>query len=320
MNVYKLLTAIALASTLSSFEANAQYTYQDFSIPGFTVTDVTGISGSNVTGLDGGSSVFWNGSTEITLSDPSATKLFTSAYGISGATVVGIYDTGTSSALIKNGFSYKNGAYQTINYPGAVDSAAYGADGTNIVGQYFTSSTGFSNGFLDANGTFSTIDDPNGAATIVNAIAGNTEGGFYIASSTGNENGFIDQNGTYTTIDDPLGTGGTTVTGISGNLIVGNYFVNTSNDPEEHGFVYNGSTFTTIDDPNAVTNTTGLEGTQINGITGTELYGFYVNSAGTNVVFTATVPEPDTTFLLTTSLGLLAALCLRRRQPVKRSR
>ena len=92
--------------------------------------------------------------------------------------------------------------------------------------------------------------------------------------------------GTYTTLDDPsasqtffdnYSTGGTFASGISGNIIVGDYFDAQGID---HGFMYNDRTgvFTTLDDPNAIQ--ARDYGTYAVGVSGHIIIGNYLDSGG----------------------------------------
>jgi hypothetical protein len=73
----------------------------------------------------------------------------------------------------------------------------------------------------------------------------------------------------FKTVDDPLGTNGTQLNGIEGNVVVGNY----NDSSGQHGFSYDGSTFRTIDAP-------GASGTTVAwGISNGLIVGDYVDSS-----------------------------------------
>jgi hypothetical protein len=132
---------------------------------------------------------------------------------------------------------------------------------------------------------------------------------------TGNY-GFVYDGSTFTTIDNPLGGGGTYVTGIDGNNIVG-YYTSVNQFQQitgNYGFVYDGSTFTTIDNP------LGGGGTYVTGIDGNNIIGYYtsVNQfqqiTGNHgfMASLASLPEPSTYALF--ALGVIGMLMALRRK------
>jgi hypothetical protein len=125
--------------------------------------------------------------------------------------------------------------------------------------------------------TWSTIDVPGSLNTQAWGVsAGIVVGDYYNSFSPNRLYGYIYNTGdnVYTTIQDPSAGSadydGTVLTGVSGSEYVGFFVANGVNN----GFLYNGSSFTTLDDP------LGTEGTQIYGVSGKNIVGSYVDSAG----------------------------------------
>jgi len=137
--------------------------------------------------------------------------------------------------------------------------------------------------------------DPSAVAgdkgTNATGISGNTIVGVY--GDAPGMHGFSYNGTSYTTLNDPNATpiGSlkyTAAIGVSGGTIVGYYF---NANKIANGFVYSNGTFTTVDDP---ADTAGL-GTEIEGVSGTTLVGFYGSpTTGDKYGFEAvgSVPEP----------------------------
>lgn len=150
-----------------------------------------------------------------------------------------------------------------------------------------------------------TLDDPLAASgsffgTYANAIAGNTIIGFYF-DSKGDMHGFLYNiaNKTYSTLDDNLAPSipgyGTNLQDISGNVIVGYYIDSNSN---AQGFWYNLATspsmptriFTPIYYPsptisNKPSSIRNHGGTEIGGISGSTVFGDFVDDSGVTHCF-----------------------------------
>ena len=309
----RLLISTLMTFVLGFVPTFAQIQYQTFTIPK-GVNTVNGISGNNVVGEieDAGlaKGFLYNGSSYTTIQDPNANNA-TLVRGVSGSTVVGTY---INTASGDHGFTYNNGIYTDINDPSGTGTIATAIDGTNIIGTSVGSSAG-QQGFLDQNGVFSVINVPTGSYTQPLGISGDTIVGTYIDPING-ESGFTFENGVYTTLNDPLGTGGTVLTGISGNDIVGYYFVETTpTEPSEvYGFIYDGSQFTTISDPLAAHDTSGAEGTYVYGISGNKVAGtYFTGGIGSEFGFIATVPEPRSVVLWVVGFGLIVVMRARRK-------
>src|SRR5579862_2775068 len=147
---------------------------------------------------------------------------------------------------------------------GPMGTAVEDISGPNTVG-YFFDSNGSVHAFVLNGSHFTTIDDPLASAlpghgtTFIGIDGNNVVGGYDDANNVAH--GFLYNivSKTFTPIDDPLGTdnltqsrirdhGGTEVTGISGNIVVGDYV---DGNGVAHAFLYNlaTSTFTQpIDD------------------------------------------------------------------------
>ncbi|MGO9114454.1 MAG: PEP-CTERM sorting domain-containing protein [Thermoguttaceae bacterium] len=117
-----------------------------------------------------------------------------------------------------------------------------------------------------------TLDYPNGGGTVLYGVDGTN----IVGTANSLPGGFLYNGSTFTGIADPLaGTLGSSPIGISGNIIVGQYY---DSSDFSHGFVYNLSTsaFTTLDDPLAAN---GSNGTFANGISGNNIVGHYCGSS-----------------------------------------
>ena len=119
--------------------------------------------------------------------------------------------------------------------------------------------------------------------TVANGISGGNIVGIYNAANPGggfNEEGFVYNGSSYTTIGGTTGFGSFFPFGISGNNIVGQYFGTVTDQitgtlqGQWNGFLYNGSTYTTVTDP------LGSNGTFAYGVSGSNVVGYYTDSAG----------------------------------------
>jgi len=210
------------------------------------------------------------------------------AAGISnGATVVGGYSDNFS---VTHGFRFDAtvGTFFTVDYPGALSTAALGInDSSQIVGVFCTKTTGCSplvsqgdHCFSLVHGVFTQIDYPGAIATACNAV--NNKGdivGIYLSPTQ--FKGFLYSNGVFTTID-PAPSFYSSAEGINDSGEIVGSFLNPSN--RTHGFVYRSGVFTTVDVPEAIS---------------TELFG--VNRSG-KVVGIEIIPKG----LVTTSRAFVA--------------
>jgi hypothetical protein len=208
----------------------------------------------------------------------------TTAYGISGSTIVGTY---TDANLRNHGFVYDGSGFTTLDDPlGAsiqpsTGTIVHGVSGSRFVGEY-TDSNFQQHGFVYDGSIFTTLDVPMATNTIASGISGNTVVGWF-SDASGFLHGFIYNGSTYTPLSDPsTGTlmtrgDGTQFFGISGNVIVGAYRDSTTG--YVHGLVYNGTTFTDINGP------AGSLFTDAYGSSGTTVVGTYAFGSGPSDAF-----------------------------------
>jgi uncharacterized membrane protein len=202
--------------------------------------------------------------TFLTLMPPSAWISYANGVNSQGVAVGGycVPPQGCGYPQSQHGFSYSNGVYTTIDYPGMNTTAVYGInDLGQIVGGFcpigpvcggdFNSTD---HGFIDNNGNFTQLDYPGGGGTQANAI--NSTGvvvGIYSTSS--GIHSYIYQNGVYTNIDYP-GEVYTEPYTINDKGIVGGLYQD--GQLRIHGFLYRNGKFTTVDHPN--TTSTAITG------------------------------------------------------------
>ena len=173
-------------------------TYTTLDYPGGNGTEAEGLSGSKIVGGYTTSTFvnlgfLYDGSTWTTLDDPLAGNPFrTTAFGISGNTIVGTYFP-TGDPTLGRGFLYNGTTYTTLNDPlGTKGTFAQGINGNNIVG-FYTDSAGNNHGFLYDGASYTTLDDPLAAGPLGTAaigISGNNIVGQYTDAS-GNYHGFL---------------------------------------------------------------------------------------------------------------------------------
>ncbi len=146
--------------------------------------------------------------------------------------------------------------YITLTFPGALQTAALGINGNNIVGWYqdivnglgwYENTNGVTHGFVYDGSSYNSIDYPGAdQATFASSISGNDIVGGYANVWGATGNGFLYNGTTYTPL--PVVSETHAPYGISGNNIVGNY---DDSSGMTHGFLYDGTSYTTIDFPGA---------------------------------------------------------------------
>ena len=94
--------------------------------------------------------------------------------------------------------------------------------------------------------TWTTLDPPGAVDTELYDISGSIMYGSYTDSS-GGIHGTRYDGSAWTTLDHPSATAGTYLSGVSGNKIVGSYYVGGTS----HGLIYEGSSWSTVDHPTA---------------------------------------------------------------------
>jgi hypothetical protein len=135
--------------------------------------------------------------------------------------------------------------FVTLNFPGSINTIAWGIDGSNVVGRY-GDATG-SHGFV-YNGSTYTSFGPSGINGELRGISGNNLVGIFAGSS--GEQPFFYNGSTFTPITGPAGATFATVFAVSGNRALGEY-----GDAQGHvnAFLQNGVTATPVTIP-GVTN------------------------------------------------------------------
>src|ERR1022692_543423 len=175
---------------VATINAQAQYNYTTFSVPGGEFTQANGISGNNIVGdyfiiaspyFEG---FLYNGGSYTTLSVPGAINSYAS--GISGNNTVGYYESGSGNS---EGFLYNGSSYLTLSVPGAQNTYAYGISGNNIVG-YYIDATGI-HGFLYDGNSYNTLDVPGASYTQAYGIDGNNIVGYYETDVYGEYQSFL---------------------------------------------------------------------------------------------------------------------------------
>jgi hypothetical protein len=197
-----------------------------------------------------------------TLDYPGATS--TTATGISQGIVVGYYST--SASYPTHGFIYDGNNYSPVDFPGSMSTRILDIDGNRMVGTYDIA--GQRHAFVYDGNVFTSVDHPLTSPLFFNGseawgISGNKIVGYYMDDSAVTH-GFVFDGAGFTTLNTPFSQH-TVVTGIDGNIIVGNYQVGNG----EHGFVYDGATYTTLDHP------LGTNVTELLGIYGDQIVGWY---------------------------------------------
>jgi hypothetical protein len=212
-------------------------------------TDGLGIAGSEVVGsyidangINHGFLYNINTSTYTTIDDPlagtssSGETEGTFVSGISGNYLVGYYYDQSSGSGI-HGFLYNltTSAYTTLDYPTGVGATySFAISGSNVVGCYLDASPTAAFEFNIATNTYTSFQNANGVnGTFAYGISGSDIVGAYTNASY-DDNGFLYNGTTWTTIDDPLANlsnGGTDITGISDNTLVGFYYGSNGTEP-----------------------------------------------------------------------------------------
>jgi hypothetical protein len=267
-------------------------TWQTLDFEGTTQTQLLAIDGSNIIAETGGVNYYlYNGTTWSSLPDMPG-HYDTKPYDISGGVIAGTYfNPGV------HGYTYNGSIWTTYDEPLATNATEIlSIDGSNLVGDYWDD-VGI-HGFFYNGTTWTSLDYAGANYTKVYGIRGeNLVGGY--GPDTGLGHGFLYnyKEMTWTALDFPGGVSFSTyIKDIDGGNIVGcySYF-------GFHGFLYNGTTWTTLDFP-------GANYTQIEGISGNNIVGWYNDSSGTHG-FVYIIPEPATLLLL----GFGAAMVARKR-------
>ncbi len=216
---------------------------------------------------------------------------------ISGNTMVGYYEDSLSN---HHGFIYDGSTFTTVDGPGAVNTELTGVSGGAVVGSYdYGDPNDLAAPYPFVYG--STVDFQSvGLGLFPTGVSGNTLFGYYptFVYDQLQEHGFTYDGSTLRTVDFPGGPD-TTITGISGGIVVGNGAAG--------GFIYDGSAFTTLEFP-------GAQATGVNGISGNTVVGTYYDQLGHAHGFIAQVPEPSAIALVSVACACVAGWAWRRKR------
>ena len=136
--------------------------------PGATSTSAVAISGNNIVCWTSLYEEFiYNGTSWSDRLNPGWSII----RGISGNTFVG-YDSGSVFENHNHGFVANGMTWTSLYYPGAIDTAAFGIDGSNIVGYYKNEDSAVNHGFLYNGGNWTPLNAPGYSSTIAYGISG----------------------------------------------------------------------------------------------------------------------------------------------------
>ena len=174
----------------------------------------------------------------------------------SAGEIVGRYYDGNSCTLTcvaddghNHGFLLSQDQFTTIDFPGAVFTAAAGITPSgDIVGLYILG-VGNAHGYVLSGGEFSSIDVPGAKATTAWGISpqGNIVGQY--TDAVGHIHGYVLSEGEFTTLDYPGSIRTNAVRITPTGDIVGRYI---SPDGRSHAFLLSGGEFSSIDFPGAM--------------------------------------------------------------------
>jgi hypothetical protein len=302
-----LVAAIALQAGLAGRAAAVSFT--SVAYPGAIETDPSDLNGERIVGGYFNASgpqrgFYFDGTNFNDLYNPAATEE-TTAFGISGNTIVGRYSDANA-----HGFTYdiQTQTWTTVDRPGASDTGFYDIDGTKIVGASTTS--GVFEGFLYEGGNFTALTGGSLSAeyTFASTIHGDWVGGSYTTASSPSRLAMLYQISTDTYTQFVLPFADQTfaaIGGISDLFITGEY----SDASGDHAFAYNRlyGTWLSIDAPGAI------NGTYSHGVDGDRMaiYGYPADFNALGYIATLPVPEIDPAgassvlALLASALGLL---------------
>ena len=327
MRVAKVLSLVIIFLSYASFAyAQELYTFTKIDYPGADSTMAISISGDNIAGLheDGSYNLGFvyniSNSTYKTFDPPgNMWDALPSTFRISGNNIMGDYFDG--SWIRWYVYNIPSSTYTTLNVPGTdLPTIAVDISGDNVVG-YYSEPFGippahYLRGFVYniPSSTYTTLDIPCDCPTWTIAVAalgidGNNIVGMYIDDQSVSH-GFI-YNGTYTTFDVPgVDLSSCTQMRMSGNNIVASC---TDASLNEYTFLYNlsNSTYTLIDVPGSVPMPPGYATTEVGGISGNNIVGWYGDANGNYHGFVYNIPSSTYTpidvpgaFMMTEAWGI----------------
>ena len=235
----KRFAVCAIVIFVSSNFAFAAGTWQTLDLPGVMWPEPLGVSDGKIVGQSQNGSFIYDGTDFTYLNYLPARE--TRINGISGNKIVGTYYL-ESSRHGDDSFIYDGANWTQINYPGVNRTSLLGISGDNLVGQYKSADDVVHNFYYD--GSWHSFDNFPEASYTIAAISGGKIIGNYDTT-----HGFLYDGTNWTTIDNPnalLSSYGTHVSGISGNMIVGDYM---DNSGIGYGFLYDGANWTNLDYP-----------------------------------------------------------------------
>jgi hypothetical protein len=221
---------------------------------------------------------------------------YSALFGIDGANIVGAY---YGPASRQQGFLFDGDRFTTIAPPDTSTTifngaTANGVDGETVVGSYYNTFNQ-PRAFIFNGSTYTGFGLPTSGTDVPHDIEDGKIVGFVLGP--GSRHGFFyDGQTTLELVHPDAGLFGTEATGISGNRVVGYYYV--GSPPVKHSFIYESGEYRTYDVPASLG-----DDTEIRGIHGDKIVGFYIGTFGGYYGFVATIPEPHT-------LQLLATICL----------
>jgi len=260
--------------------------------------------------------------------------------GVSGGNYVGSYYSDSGY----HGFLYDGTNLTTLDMPGANgDTQVVDINGNNIIGVY-RDGGGAWQSFLYNGSGYTQLAVPGAISTSATAISSNAVVGSY--RDDAGEHKFKYDFSSFTELNLPVDN--TSLLGIEGNTIVGNYF--DGNTMLTHGFIYDGSSLIDLDVQGAsISSASGISGgriagcyydsnyyehgfiyedsqftlldmpgassTQFNDIDGNTSVGSYNNGGFDHgFIYTTTVPEPGSLLSLVAGMVGAAGFALRRRK------
>ncbi len=288
----------------------------------YSGTHVQGIAGNQIVGYYDGPDnrnhgFLFNGTSWTTLDDPAASQNYgTYAEGVLGNQIVGYT---RDSAGNYHGFLYNGASYIVLDDPFAKTTSTFiggtvprGIFNNKVIGNHIGGTTPAGGFTYDlTTHVWTDLNDPaaSGGNTFVEGV-NPTNGdlvGWYQATSQSSPHSFLFDGTHWTTLDDPQAFFGTEAYAASGTSVVGQF---TGVSSGYLGFDFSGTSWTTIDPPSA---SLSQGGTNIVGISGSRLVGYYYDSNANLVSFVASIPEPSSLILFSIGAVVTGGAAIYRR-------